>query len=314
MKYEEDFFKRQFPIAEKPTGKDKDHPATKIFNETIFVWGLGISVYFRNFFRNWYFTLPSTLGLYFSCDYIVRNALHLKFLNYMDPEILTFKRLRWFNRFSYDAHYWTVFGTLSALAFLILGFRSRFVRTKYEKIFATIGLMNRLNVAPALTYRKKIGKGREKLAFDTKGVGISRFEAAKDDLESAFDRAIESIEHGKSQKYVILTLSKEQLPEKISFEEMLRKEVLRPYSFYVGLSSRGVMQIAIPQLPHGLAAGTTGSGKSVFFKQGLLGLLISSPHIQLYLIDLKEGLEMADFVEAPNVRMVNRIGDAVALL
>ena len=61
-------------------------------------------------------------------------------------------------------------------------------------------------------------------------------------------------------------------------------------------------------------AGTTGGGKSVYFKQVLLGLLKSSDHLQMYLIDLKGGLEFRPFSTLPNVKVVKTIEDAVTVL
>jgi S-DNA-T family DNA segregation ATPase FtsK/SpoIIIE len=76
----------------------------------------------------------------------------------------------------------------------------------------------------------------------------------------------------------------------------------------------GILTQGVAELPHMLIAGTTGSGKSIFFKQCLLGLLESSPYLQMYLIDLKGGLEMIDFKKAPNVQVIKDLDQAVRLL
>ena len=52
------------------------------------------------------------------------------------------------------------------------------------------------------------------------------------------------------------------------------------------------MIVDLRTLPHLLVAGTTGGGKSVFFKQILISLLETNPKIQIYLLDLKKGVEM----------------------
>src|SRR5690606_15051130 len=52
----------------------------------------------------------------------------------------------------------------------------------------------------------------------------------------------------------------------------------------------------------------------VFFKQVLMSLLRSSPRLQMYLIDLKYGLEMIDFAAAPNVKVAKTPDEAINVL
>ena len=70
----------------------------------------------------------------------------------------------------------------------------------------------------------------------------------------------------------------------------------------------------IRALPHLLIAGTSGNGKSMFFNQALISLTKTSPHIQLYLLDLKLGLEVRAYSDLPNVRIAKDSDEAVNLL
>ena len=63
-----------------------------------------------------------------------------------------------------------------------------------------------------------------------------------------------------------------------------------------------------------LIAGSTGSGKSVFFKQAVTALVEKTDHLQVYLLDLKGGVEMNDFSLAPNVRVICDLSEAVITL
>ncbi len=63
-----------------------------------------------------------------------------------------------------------------------------------------------------------------------------------------------------------------------------------------------------------LIAGSTGGGKSVFFCQVFVCLLKHSRHIQVYLIDLKRGVEVKEFGQLPNVRIAKDETEAVQLL
>ena len=89
---------------------------------------------------------------------------------------------------------------------------------------------------------------------------------------------------------------------------------LFPKGSIVGVSDYGLRVQSIKDLPHALIAGSTGGGKSVFLKQMLLGLLKSTPKLQMYLIDLKGGLELVDFDPLSNVRIVKTEKEAVLLL
>lgn len=310
--HEQDWFKRNFPTSERPKGVD--HPIMQILNRVCIAFGIGLHTYWKLLQRQFFYVLPATYALYRLSGYIVRQALHLKLLHYIEPDIFTYRVIQWFYRFNYDEHFWVVFAILAVVAIFILGYRAIFIRRKYQRIFETVGLTNHLKKSPALTLHEKLKKGRERLTFDSKGVGISQFRSAQEALASAFDCRVESIELGESPKFVVITLSRAKIPVFITYRQMEKEELLLPDSFYLGMSDKGVLQIVISELPHVLAAGTTGAGKSIFFKQAILGLLSSSPHIQIYLIDLKGGLEMVDFKDAPNVRVIKTMVEAVAVL
>ncbi len=314
MKQEEDFLKRQFPTSEKGSGAKKEHPAMQILNETVVVCGLGIDAYCRLLYYRFYYTIPATYSLYWLSGYIVRQAYHLKLLRYLEPGFFTINRLRWFYRFNYDQHLWTVFALISIFILLVLGFRKRFIRTKYQKIFECAGLITRTNDTPVLVNRKKLPHKRLELEFDTKGVSRADFEEKKERLEAKLGQSVESIETGKNPSFVKVVLTSQKLPDQTTYREISSLCALPEESFYVGMSMEGPIIQNIADLPHMLIAGSTNTGKSVFFKQCLMGLLESTPHIQMYLIDLKGGLEMIDFKYAPNVKIVKTMKEAVSLL
>jgi S-DNA-T family DNA segregation ATPase FtsK/SpoIIIE len=65
---------------------------------------------------------------------------------------------------------------------------------------------------------------------------------------------------------------------------------------------------------HMLIAGASGGGKSFFVKQLLVGLLETSNYIQLYLIDLKQGVEVKVFEKLENAAIAKSQGAAVQML
>lgn len=52
----------------------------------------------------------------------------------------------------------------------------------------------------------------------------------------------------------------------------------------------------------------------MFFRSTMLSLLKSSPHIQLYLLDLKRGVEVKEFAELPNVKTAKDETEATNIL
>ena len=146
-----------------------------------------------------------------------------------------------------------------------------------------------------------------------RGIGLSQWENKKDALTTAFGEMVDSIKLSRNNKNIEINLCKKRLPEQCLYKDMLN-ELKTPYSFVVGESYDGVLTQNIRSLPHMLIAGSTGKGKSVFFKQTLLGLLKSSENIQMYLLDLKRGVEMKEFGVIPSVRIAKNEWEAVVLL
>ena len=190
---------------------------------------------------------------------------------------------------------------------LLLGFYVRGVATKYKIIFLKIGLKNNLGETPKIISRKKLDNFRTKYIFDNSCVDLSKFEEKRGEIEVSFRQNIESIKYGKHKGRTEIVLNKQDFPERVTYSKLFSSTPLPRDSFFIGYSAGGILTQSIAELPHLLIAGTTGSGKSVFLKQVLMGLLESTPHIQMYLVDLKGGLEMIDFKKSPNVRVVKTI-------
>ena len=146
------------------------------------------------------------------------------------------------------------------------------------------------------------------------GIGPEAYKGKMDNLLSSLkEGSISSIERTRDPQFIEMTITRKTTPKKTSFE-VLAPSLQESGQFLVGQSDRGIITEKIDSLPHLLIAGTTGGGKSVFFKQTLLGLLESSESLQMYLIDLKGGLEFRDFGKLPNVVTVKEVGEAVRLL
>lgn len=299
----------------KVSGDIASQVINEFLQEFVVMFSLGIWIVIRSWYsRKAWWSIPASIlgigGIYWLAagKYFYIWAWH------DDPSLSESKVFQYFYNLSTEFQFGLIFLLIGSPVFCIVGGIARATRAKYQKAFAVMGLTNKVGDTPKLIRKGKSQNGRQDMIFDYNGVSIEEFQVKRSHLESFFESNIETIKYGSSKKHIVLTLCDKPFPEKVSYGELVAGKVLPKYSFYLGKTSEGIVTQSITELPHMLIAGTTGSGKSVFFKQALLGLLESSPHLQMYLIDLKSGLEMIDFVSSPNVKVIKNMEDAVQAL
>lgn len=292
-------------------GRDqRDKSAMQVSHEAAVLWSMGCWHLWR--WKKSYAAFFVLLAI--ASAFSGWFALHLRLLYEMAPEIFGPKVVRWLYQFYWWQHGVVVYLLALSTWALVIGFMLRSRQTFYGQKFAEAGLITKNGRTPGPLYRDALSHGRTLVMLDGRGVPKIRFDEKKDDLEAIFDKKIESIKPGKKPSRIQLIFTEHSLPESVTYDELKRASGLSPYSFYVGMAAEGPIMQCVSDLPHMLITGSTGNGKSVFFKQALMGLLESSPHLQMYLIDLKNGLEMADFAEAPNVEIAKTMDDAVNTL
>ncbi|MBS1983280.1 MAG: hypothetical protein JST16_03835 [Bdellovibrionales bacterium] len=190
------------------------------------------------------------------------------------------------------------------------------LRAKYQRGLDCLAFKNGLGFGPSLRSVIEEGSHTLRLTILSEGIGTDRYETRRADLESAFGAGIESIRASNNPRFVEIRLARRAIPKRCKYADLSKelKELKELNSFVVGESVSGTLTQCIRDLPHLLIAGTTGGGKSVFFKQTLMGLLQSSPRLQLYLLDLKGGVEMKEFSALPNVEVAKNEIEAVQVL
>ena len=278
-----------------------------------------ISVFFKSFFEGVknlikkdmdFFLLQlaivSLLLLICQFDLIIKTAL------WFSPELTQFS---FFHRFI-QLPWWDNF-LLTASTYLlggiwIYGFLSLAEKTRYQKALDRIFKTNS-DYTPKIIRIDKISSDKKEILIHCNTMGISGFSKKKEELSASFSWEVEDIKKGSSPSFAVITLSKIKLEKRYNFGD-LKETKAAESSFIVGKSVTGTIRQEIKTLPHLLIAGTTGGGKSQFFKQALLGLLETSPHLQMYLIDLKGGIEMRPFEKLPNVKICSTISEAVSVL
>lgn len=270
----------------------------------------GISPFFKQLTREPLVVVPILVTSYIGFIKIAESALHLRFLNWIWPSLFGGKFMEWLEHFPDSTHYNFLFISLFWIYVIILGTRSIRQKQKVKEMFESIGLTNKFGETPILIFRKPIDEYRELLSFNSMAISYETFESKKLELESVFGKRIESIKRSDNYKNVQIVLTTKEL----HFQGLNEEKNLNKDEFYVGESNNGVITTDVKKLPHLMIAGTTGSGKSVFFKQVLAGLLKSSNHLQVYFVDLKNGLEASDFKASSNVVIAKDASEALYFL
>lgn len=274
----------------------------------------GVSPFFKQVTNKPLIMISSLVINYLAIIKLVEYELHLKFLQWIWPSLFSGKFLDWLYRFPIKVHYNFISISLFWMYVIALGAITLRQNKKIKEMFEAIGLTNKFGETPILMFRKPLDQYREIIAFGTTSVSHEAFEAKKLELESFFGKRIESIKRSNDFKSIHVVLTTRELSNGIHYLEISDKRTLAKDEFYVGESNNGIVTADIKKLPHLMIAGTTGAGKSVFFKQVLAGLLKSSNHIQVYFIDLKNGLEASDFKGTSNVAIAKDANEALYFL
>jgi S-DNA-T family DNA segregation ATPase FtsK/SpoIIIE len=256
----------------------------------------------------------STLALLWGYKWVAMNWYHLRFMNWIWPSLFSGKFLNWFVHFRPGVHFLFMLISTVWIFIIFLGGKTLREKKKFKEMFEGMGLVNRIGQIPKLIRRNKIDEYRDYYLFLASGIGLEQFEGKKSWLEASVGKRIESIERANDLRYVEIIFTTKELPAGVEFQDVIKKCSLEEGYFIVGETIGGVLTSRQFGFPHMLIAGTTGSGKSVFFKQSILGLLKSTEHLQVYFIDLKKGLEASDYKEMPNVAIAKDASEALHYL
>ena len=175
-------------------------------------------------------------------------------------------------------------------------------RRRIERGLLHLGLKSGDGTRPKLVSMESVEGGKTRLKVYSPGVGAGSYAARMENMEAAFGSVVESVKRGKAPEYVEIVLTLRNIPKRCDYREMAARAD-KPSSFVIGEGMAGTLTKSIADIPGGhlLIAGTTGGGKSNWFKATLLSLLNSSPCAEFFLLDFKGGVEFAPFGKFPNV-------------
>ena len=258
----------------------------------------------------WVFNLAFAIIIYFQ----TKKAAHLDFIYccFSNKVVLKILMTSW-KVFPFWVHF---AGTLFPFYFIPAFCKglAPYKRIKrLQKSIDRLNLKNGMGMNPKLQNVKELDHHRTELTLYTPGIDMEQFIDKKNALQSSFGTRIEQFIENYERQGIKIILTTKRLTAHVHFLD-LKDKLKNEGEFIIGESETGVKVQSIKDLPHVLIAGSTGGGKSVFLKQMLLGLVKSTPKLQMYLIDLKGGLELVDFKPLENVRLVKTEKEAVALL
>jgi DNA segregation ATPase FtsK/SpoIIIE-like protein len=181
------------------------------------------------------------------------------------------------------------------------GIRTWIDLKKYQRALDHLGLKTPTGISPKVVRVVELENKQRRILVHAVGLDVAQFRDKKGALESSFNAIVQEVRVTPANRQMVeILVSDRELPTLVRFDD--RADSLRkPYTFLVGETMDGFITADLCEIHHMLVAGATGGGKSVFFKQALVGILKTSRHIQLYLVDLKRGVEFKVFDALDNV-------------
>lgn len=241
---------------------------------------------------------------------------HLKVANYFFPNVFTPNIVEILVDYMPQATLVHIL-MLSAFPFVTAGFiYGLFVRDPRKdatEAIAHLGLKTAQDKVPQVVQVIELDEFRKKILVSSVGLGVDRYEQRKSDLEMSLRSTIESIRATTNNKYIEICTTERTVPTMLGYRNCLAS-LEEPLSFPIGESLGGLLTQSLSILPHMMIAGASGGGKSNFFKQTIVSLLKTTPRLQVYLLDLKQGVETMEFEGLPNVSVAKTEAEASILL
>ena len=185
---------------------------------------------------------------------------------------------------------------------------------RFQKALDHLNMKTHTGTKPVVVDVVSLSQGLKKVIVKAAGFDVTDVRSKKVILESYLNLFVQDIRLSESNRGVIeIKVSDRELPTLIPYDD-LSSQLTEPYSFLVGEGMNGLIAGNLRKVNHLLVAGASGGGKSFFVKQLLIGLLHSSEHIQLYLLDLKKGVEVKVFERLENVFIAKSTLSAIETL
>lgn len=188
---------------------------------------------------------------------------------------------------------WGLTLVLPLLYLAVLGTVKNKDKSIYDVIFRDIGFIGKNNKIPYFLYKKENGK-KTIYAFKS-NIPVNEWVKAKDRLEVGLECSIRQVREGMRKGIVeLVTVSSDyKIPELLPWKD----EYISPRDgvLCIGESDLEQVKFDLNRTPHVLAAGETGSGKSVTLRCMLWQMIKKG--CRIYMIDFKGGVEFGKVYE-----------------
>ncbi|HCC34537.1 MAG TPA: hypothetical protein DEQ02_02410 [Ruminococcaceae bacterium] len=186
--------------------------------------------------------------------------------------------------------HWLIYSAFLALPLLylfLLGSNQAQTAKAFYKVFQDVGFIGKDKKYPMFLYSKEEDK-KEIFAFRS-NIPLETWRKSVPQLETAMDCNILRIDAGKSKKEVILTTVATDfvLPENILWRDSYISD--KDGELVIGENALDQIKFDLNRVPHVLAAGETGSGKSVILR-AMLWQMAKKKSV-LFMLDFKGGVE-----------------------
>lgn len=184
---------------------------------------------------------------------------------------------------------------------LVIGSIQELRQEKYRKEFEAVGFKTRNGTFPYLVKRlkdrnglKKSKKYKEVYIFSSR-IPMKEWLSAQDRIETALDRNIIRFSEGKNKKICHITTVPAgcKIPDMIEWNDT--KLLKGSGALVLGETALETIELDLDRTPHILAAGETGSGKSVILRMILWQLILKGAKV--FMLDFKGGVEFGKAYE-----------------
>ena len=248
----------------------------------------------------------SVIALFFSCWFPLFSFVlgyryyHLRFFYWGD--LMSLEMARGLVEWGRIPNGLALMGVVGGLVLFVLGFGAYCTKMRAARALSRLGIKAGMDCSPKLVKVAVLGEHRKRLTLLSEGVGIDHYTKRAKDIEAVFNAKVESIKVGRMPRFVEITLTTRAIPTVCHYQKM-KREMAKVSSFVVGEGLNGTIVKSVLDFPGGhlLIAGTSGGGKSNWFKATLLSLIETTPHGEFFLLDFKGGVEFGPFRKFPNV-------------